>query len=92
MAGARRRRQPQELQTLYSLTGKRRIDESVLDWLPGYGGAAPVRVGNAACQQFQLDVYGEVMDTLHLARVAGTQTEVEIWNIQMALLEFLEPH
>ncbi len=57
---------PQDLQTLYSVTGERRLDEHEVGWLPGYRGAAPVRVGNAATRQFQLDVYGEVMDTLHL--------------------------
>jgi GH15 family glucan-1,4-alpha-glucosidase len=81
---------PQDLQTLYSVTGERRLDEYQLDWLPGYGGAAPVRVGNAASKQFQLDVYGEVMDTLHLARAAGLEAEPAAWRIQMALLKFLE--
>jgi GH15 family glucan-1,4-alpha-glucosidase len=81
---------PEDLQTLYSVTGERRLDELEIDWLPGYGGAAPVRVGNAASKQFQLDVYGEVMDTLHLARVAGMETETHVWQIQLALLKFLE--
>ena len=62
------------MQILYSVTGERRLDEIELAWLPGYDGAAPVRVGNAAARQFQLDVYGEVMDTLHLARSAGHTT------------------
>ena len=66
---------PDDLQMLYSVTGERRLDEYELGWLPGYGGAAPVRVGNAASKQFQLDVYGEVMDTLHLARAAGLEPE-----------------
>ena len=65
---------PQDLQILYSITGKRRLDEFEVDWLPGYLGAAPVRVGNGAAKQFQLDVYGEVMDCLHLARKAGIET------------------
>jgi len=81
---------PQDLQTLYSVTGARRLDEYELDWLPGYGGATPVRLGNAASKQFQLDVYGEVMDTLHLARSAGLEPEPAAWSIQRALLEFLE--
>jgi GH15 family glucan-1,4-alpha-glucosidase len=80
---------PEDLQILYSVTGRRRLDEVELDWLPGYGGAAPVRVGNAASAQFQLDVYGEVMDTLHLARVAGLHPDPAAWQIQLALLEFL---
>jgi GH15 family glucan-1,4-alpha-glucosidase len=83
---------PEDLQTLYSITGLRRLDEDELDWLPGYGDAAPVRVGNAASQQFQLDVYGEVMDTLHLARAAGLEPEPYTWRIQLALLQFLELH
>ena len=81
---------PESLQILYSITGARRLDESVLSWLPGYGGAAPVRIGNAASKQFQLDVYGEVMDTLHLARCAGLHPDPQSWNIQVCLLAFLE--
>ncbi len=81
---------PDDLQILYSVTGARRLDEYDVGWLPGYGGAAPVRVGNAASKQFQLDVYGEVMDTLHLARAAGLDPESAAWSIQVALLQFLE--
>ena len=83
---------PADLQILYSITGKRRLDEYEVGWLPGYGGAAPVRVGNAASTQFQLDVYGEVMDSLHLARAADLEPKPAAWNIQVALLEFLESH
>lgn len=83
---------PDDLQILYSVTGERRLDEYEVGWLPGYGDAAPVRVGNAAAKQFQLDVYGEVMDTLHLARVAGLHPEPAAWRIQLVLLEFLESH
>ncbi|MEO6897551.1 MAG: glycoside hydrolase family 15 protein, partial [Caldimonas sp.] len=54
-----------------------------------YGGAAPVRIGNAASKQFQLDVYGEVMDTLHLARAAGLESLPHAWEIQLAVLDFL---
>ena len=81
---------PQDLQILYGVTGVRRLDESELAWLPGYQRAAPVRVGNAAARQFQLDVYGEVMDTLHLARMSALHPEPAAWNVQIALLEFLE--
>lgn len=81
---------PEDLQILYGVAGERRLDEYELGWLPGYGGAVPVRVGNAASRQFQLDVYGEVMDTLHLARAAGLEPEQAAWRIQVALLEFLE--
>jgi len=83
---------PENLQILYSIVGRRRLDESEVPWLPGYGGAAPVRVGNAASSQFQLDVYGEVMDTLHLARTAGFEPESAAWDIQILLLKFLEDH
>jgi GH15 family glucan-1,4-alpha-glucosidase len=81
-----------DLQILYGVTGVRRLDEYEISWLPGYQGAAPVRVGNAASRQFQLDVYGEVMDTLHLARMSGLDPEPAAWDLQVALLEFLESH
>jgi GH15 family glucan-1,4-alpha-glucosidase len=83
---------PDDLQILYSVTGARRLDEYELPWLPGYEASAPVRIGNAAAKQFQLDVYGEVMDTLHLARAAGLPPEPEAWKVQVALLKFLESH
>src|SRR3984885_10503231 len=81
-----------DLQILYGVTGERRLDESQIPWLPGYQGASPVRVGNAAFGQFQLDVYGEVMDTLHLARISGLDPEPETWKLQVALIESLESH
>jgi GH15 family glucan-1,4-alpha-glucosidase len=81
---------PEDLQPLYTVTGERRVSEYELDWLPGYGGARPVRVGNAASKQLQLDIYGEVMDTLHLARAADLKPDAAAWNIQVALLRFLE--
>lgn len=81
---------PEDLQTLYSVTGERRFNEYKVGWLPGYRGASPVRLGNAAAKQFQLDIYGEVMDTLHLTRAAGLKEEEAAWKIQVALLEFLE--
>jgi GH15 family glucan-1,4-alpha-glucosidase len=83
---------PEDLQILYGVAGVRRLDEIELAWLPGYQGAAPVRVGNAASRQCQLDVYGEVMDTLHLARLHGLKLEPAAWNVQVALLKFLESH
>ena len=83
---------PDDLQILYGVTGVRRLDEYELPWLPGYEDSRPVRVGNAASRQFQLDVYGEVMDSLHLARAAGIEPEPEAWNVQLALLKFLESH
>jgi GH15 family glucan-1,4-alpha-glucosidase len=83
---------PDDLQILYGVTGVRRLDEQELGWLPGYANSVPVRIGNAAAKQFQLDVYGEVMDTLHLARAAGLAPEPEAWKVQVALLKFLEAH
>jgi len=83
---------PEYLQTLYTVTGERRIDEREIAHLPGYGGARPVRVGNAAAKQLQLDVYGEVMDMLHLARAAKLTLSPAAWNIQRVFLEFLESH
>ena len=75
---------------MYGIAGERRLNEYEISWLPGYRGAAPVRIGNAAMDQFQLDVYGEVMDALHLARREGLAPEPHAWEIQRALLEFLE--
>jgi GH15 family glucan-1,4-alpha-glucosidase len=83
---------PDDLQILYGVTGVRRLDEYEVSWLPGYEKSIPVRLGNAAAKQFQLDVYGEVMDTLHLARAAGLPPEPEAWKVQVALLKFVESH
>jgi GH15 family glucan-1,4-alpha-glucosidase len=83
---------PDDLQILYGVTGVRRLDEYEVTWLPGYEKSVPVRLGNAAATQFQLDVYGEVMDTLHLARAAGVPPEPEAWKVQVAVLKFLESH
>lgn len=80
---------PDDLQILYSVTGARRLDEFELSWLAGYEQSAPVRIGNAASRQFQLDVYGEVMDTLHLARTARLKLDKHAWRVQVLLLEFL---
>jgi GH15 family glucan-1,4-alpha-glucosidase len=81
---------PAELRIMYGLDGSRRIPESELPWLSGYEGASPVRVGNAAADQFQLDVWGEVLDGLHLARLADTSKPDDAWDLQRALLDFLE--
>jgi GH15 family glucan-1,4-alpha-glucosidase len=81
---------PSELQIMYGLDGSRRLPEYTLDWLPGYAGSSPVRVGNAAVDQLQLDVWGEVLDGLHLAREAGLRRSEEAWTLQKALLEYLE--
>ncbi|MBX7159846.1 MAG: glycoside hydrolase family 15 protein [Acidimicrobiia bacterium] len=88
---------PAKLQIMYGVQGERRLEERTIDWLPGYEGSAPVRVGNAASDQFQLDVYGEVLGSMALLR-AGTQTSDESahgadddgWALELALLDFLE--
>ncbi|MER6095729.1 glycoside hydrolase family 15 protein [Streptomyces sp. NPDC001728] len=81
---------PADLQIMYGPAGERRLPETTLPWLRGYGDSAPVRTGNAAVDQFQLDVYGEVMDSLHLAREAGIPAVRHAWNLQLSLLGFLE--
>ncbi|HEX6677220.1 MAG TPA: glycoside hydrolase family 15 protein [Actinomycetes bacterium] len=81
---------PRQTQILYGVAGERRIDERELDWLPGYEGSRPVRIGNAAVQQFQLDVLGEVMDALHLARQTGIPADEASWDLQLALMDYLE--
>ncbi len=81
---------PQDLQIMYGLHGERRLTEFELPWLPGYEGAAPVRVGNAASRQFQLDVYGEVMNAMAIAHREGIAIAREEWQLQRALMDFLE--
>jgi GH15 family glucan-1,4-alpha-glucosidase len=81
---------PADLQIMYALDGARRIPEYELPWLSGYGGSSPVRAGNAAAGQFQLDVWGEVLDGLHYSRRSGLTPTEDTWSLQTALLEFLE--
>ena len=81
---------PADVQIMYGIAGERRLDERVLDWLPGYEGSVPVRVGNAASQQLQLDVYGEVADALFAARKHGAPADDNIWSLNSKLLEWLE--
>jgi GH15 family glucan-1,4-alpha-glucosidase len=81
---------PADLQIMYAIDGERHLLEWEVDWLPGYHGAKPVRVGNAAFDQLQLDVYGEVMDALHLARERGVTESAESWALQRGLLRHLE--
>jgi GH15 family glucan-1,4-alpha-glucosidase len=81
---------PETLQIMYGLAGERRLTELELPWLPGYEQSRPVRVGNAAHLQHQLDVYGEVMDTLHLARTFGLPPSENAWRVQKGLMQFLE--
>jgi GH15 family glucan-1,4-alpha-glucosidase len=81
---------PCQIQIMYGLSGERRLTELELPWLPGYENSAPVRIGNAAHQQFQLDVYGEVLDVMHKARLSGMEPEPFAWNVERAMLDFLE--
>jgi len=81
---------PSQLQILYGIAGERRLPELELDWLPGYEGSRPVRVGNAASLQLQLDVFGEVMDALHLARRVGLAPTEAGWALQRTLMGYLE--
>jgi hypothetical protein len=81
---------PSQIQTMYGLAGEKRLAEWEVPWLSGYEGSKPVRIGNAASDQLQIDVFGEVMDALHLARVGGLQDIAEGWDFQRALLSHLE--
>jgi GH15 family glucan-1,4-alpha-glucosidase len=81
---------PAQLRIMYGVAGERFLPEFTLDALPGYEGSAPVRIGNAAAGQFQLDVYGEVMDALHQSRSLGIEADADSWAIERALLDFLE--
>jgi GH15 family glucan-1,4-alpha-glucosidase len=81
---------PADLQILYGLDGTRRLPEVALDWLAGYEGSRPVRSGNAAVGQLQLDVWGEVLDSLYLAREAGIAFHADAWDLQVGLLDYLE--
>jgi len=81
---------PSQLQIMYGVAGERRLPELELNWLAGYEGSRPVRIGNAASGQRQLDVYGEVMDALHQARVAGVAADGSAWAFQQALVDWLE--
>jgi GH15 family glucan-1,4-alpha-glucosidase len=81
---------PRDVQIMYGVGGERRLAEWEADWLPGYEGSAPVRIGNAAVNQRQLDVYGEVIDAITLARQAGLSFDRHTWALLRALLGFLE--
>ena len=81
---------PAELQIMYSLDGTRRLPEIELPWLAGYEGSKPVRIGNAASDQLQLDVWGETLDGLALARDAGLGAHDDAWDVQTALMNHLE--
>jgi GH15 family glucan-1,4-alpha-glucosidase len=79
-----------QLQIMYGPAGERRLPELELPWLPGFAGSAPVRIGNAAHEQRQLDVYGEVMAALYLMHRSGVESSSEAWRVQSAMLDFLE--
>ncbi len=81
---------PADLQIMYGAAGERRLTEYELPWLRGYEGSAPVRVGNAAVNQLQLDVYGELMDALCLALRSGVEHDAAAWALQTELMHFLE--
>ncbi|THD43531.1 MAG: glycoside hydrolase family 15 protein [Bradyrhizobium sp.] len=81
---------PNDLQIMYGLGGERRLDEYEVLWLPGYEGAQPVRIGNAAAKQLQLDVYGEVLDAFYVGRKAGLAASGASWALECALLAHLE--
>ena len=83
---------PATLQIMYGVDGTRRLPELELPWLSGYEKSSPVRTGNAAADQLQLDVWGEVLDALHLAREASIGAQDSAWQLQVALLTYLQGH
>jgi GH15 family glucan-1,4-alpha-glucosidase len=83
---------PDQLQIMYGPAGERRLSEFEVDWLPGYEKSSPVRIGNAAAGQFQLDVYGELMDAMARARAHGIDESPASWALQRAVMSFVEEH
>lgn len=81
---------PGQMQTVYGVGGERLLFESELSWLPGYDRSAPVRIGNAVQQQFQLDVFGEIMDSLYVARKYGLPASRKSWPLEKRIASFLE--
>jgi GH15 family glucan-1,4-alpha-glucosidase len=81
---------PEKLQIMYGIMGQRRLLEWEADWLPGYQGAQPVRIGNAAHAQLQLDVYGELIDAFHQWRTAGLELDGDTWSLECTVLRHLE--
>ena len=80
---------PAQLQIMYGVAGEKWLDERELPWLPGYENSGPVRIGNAASGQIQLDIYGEVMEALYIARQKGLPEDAEVWAIQLEMLKHL---
>ncbi|MET8408749.1 glycoside hydrolase family 15 protein [Streptomyces sp. NPDC005195] len=83
---------PENLQIMYGIAGERELGEAELDWLPGYENSSPVRVGNGAAHQLQLDVYGEVTEALHLAHMTGLSRNDYASLLQLKLIRYLEDH
>ncbi|WP_405668455.1 glycoside hydrolase family 15 protein [Streptomyces sp. NBC_01166] len=83
---------PENLQIMYGIAGERELGEAELDWLPGYENSGPVRVGNGAANQLQLDVYGEVTEALHLAHMTGLTRNDYAMGLQLKLISYLEKH
>ena len=83
---------PAQLQIMYGIDGERWLPEHELTWLTGYEASSPVRIGNGAAEQFQLDVYGEVMDAMHQARTMGMAPDDDAWALQLELVEFVADH
>jgi GH15 family glucan-1,4-alpha-glucosidase len=83
---------PADLQIMYGPGGERRLIEWEVPWLAGYENALPCRIGNAAAEQFQLDVYGEVMSTLYEASRRGVVVDESAWGLQLELMKFLATH
>src|SRR4029078_5144382 len=80
---------PANMQIMYGIMGQRRLLEWEASWLPGYEGAKPVRVGNAAHAQLQLDVYGELIDAFHQSRMAELKLDDGTWALECTVLEHL---
>ncbi len=81
---------PSEMQIMYGVAGERRLTEYEIPWLPGYADSRPVRIGNAAHEQLQLDVYGELMDALYACHRYGLEASPFAWDLQQQLLGYLE--
>ncbi|GIH99940.1 glycoside hydrolase family 15 protein [Planobispora takensis] len=82
----------EDLQIMYGVAGERRLPETELPWLAGYEGSRPVRIGNGAVNQLQLDVYGEVMNSMYMSRTSGLEADKRAWSIQRQLLAYVEAH
>ena len=83
---------PADLQAVYAVAGERRLTEVELPWLSGYEGAKPVRIGNKATEQLQLDIYGQVVNAIHHARRAGLEEDDDVWSLTHSLVDFVETH